>query len=66
MIESDNKTLKEELISLIKQLPDDITLDDVMYHLHVRHKVLRGLEASKQGKTVSHEQVKEQAQKWLR
>ena len=66
MTEIENTTLKDELISLIKRLPDDITLDDVMYHLYVRQKILRGLEATKQGKTCTHEQVKEQAQKWLK
>ncbi|MFO8020801.1 MAG: hypothetical protein R6U96_19415 [Promethearchaeia archaeon] len=65
MTESENKTLKEELISLIKKLPEDITLDDVMYHLYVKKKVLKALEASNQGKTYNHEQVKEQSRKWL-
>jgi len=66
MTEIEKKTLKEELISLIKKLPDNLTLDDVMYHLYVRQKILRGLEASNQGKIYTHEQVKEQAQKWLK
>ena len=66
MTETEKSTLKEEIISLLNKLPDDITLDDVMYHLYVKQKILRGLEASKQGKTFTHEQVKEMAQKWLK
>ena len=31
--------LKEEVISLIKELPDDITLDDIIYHLYVKQKI---------------------------
>ncbi len=63
---SKDKTIKDEVISLIKQLPEDITLDDIMYHLYVKQKILRGKEQIKLDKTYSHEQVKEMAEKWLK
>ena len=59
-------TEKENIIEMIKNLPDDVSLDDVMYHLYVRQKILRGLEDIKQGKTYSHDQVKKMAEKWLK
>ena len=59
-------TEKESIIQMIKDLPDDVSLDDVMYHLYVRQKILRGLEDIKQGKTYSHDQVKKIAEKWLK
>ena len=37
-------TEKENIIRMIKDLPDDVSLDEVMYHLYVRQKILRGLE----------------------
>lgn len=58
--------LKEEVISLIKELPEDITLDDIIYHLYVKQKLLKAKEDIAQGRTLSHEQVKEMAEKWLK
>ena len=57
--------LKEEVISLIKELPEDITLDDIIYHLYVKQKLLKSKEDVAQGRTLSHDQVKEMAEKWL-
>ena len=58
--------LKEEVISLIKDLPEDITLDDIIYHLYVKQKLLKSKEDVAQGRTLSHDQVKEMAEKWLK
>lgn len=63
---SKDNTIKDEVISLIKQLPEDITLDDIMYHLYAKQKILRAKEQIKLDKTYSHEQVKEMAEKWLK
>ncbi len=59
-------TEKENIMQMIKGLPDDVTLDEIMYHLYVKQKILRGLEDIKQGKTYSHEDVKKMARKWLK
>jgi predicted transcriptional regulator len=62
--------LKEEIIELIKKLPEDTTIDDIMYHLYVKKKIIAGIKDIDQGKVVSHEQVMENAKKrleqWLR
>ena len=50
--------LKEEVIALIKELPEDTTLDDIIYHLYVKQKLLKAKEDIAQGRTYSHEQVK--------
>ena len=59
-------TEKENIIKMIKELPDDVSLDEVMYHLYVRQKIIRGLDDIKAGKTYSNEEVKKIAQKWLK
>jgi len=62
--------LKEEIISLIKKLPEDATIDDIMYHLYVKKKILTGLEDIEKGNVIPHEQVMENAkkrlEKWLK
>ena len=60
-------TIKEDIIKLIQELPDDATLEDIQYHLFVRQKLLRAEEQIKEGKTVPHEQVMEKARKkWFK
>lgn len=56
-------SVKEEVIQLIKELPDDVTLEDIQYHLFVKQKLSRAEEQIKEGKTISHEKVIEKARK---
>ena len=46
--------LKEEIIALIKKLPEDATIDDIMYHLFVKKKILAGIKEIEQGKVIPH------------
>jgi len=57
--------LKEEVIALIKKLPDDTTIDDIMYHLYVKKKLLAGLKSLEEEKAIPHEEVMETAKKRL-
>jgi predicted transcriptional regulator len=57
--------LKEEIIELIKKLPENSTIDDIMYHLYVKKKILSGIEEIEQGRVVPHEEVMENAKKRL-
>ena len=57
--------LKEEIIDLIKKLPDDAKIDDIMYHLYVKKKILAGIKEIEQGNIIPHEQVMENAKKRL-
>ena len=62
--------LKEEVIGLIKKLPEDATLDDIIYHLYVKKQILKGIEELDQGKAIPHEKVmenaKERIEEWLK
>ncbi|MDZ7778961.1 MAG: hypothetical protein U5R14_03355 [Gemmatimonadota bacterium] len=57
---------KETVRDLLERLPDDCTLEDVLYHLYVIQAVERGLEDAEAGRTVSHEEVAEELRrKWV-
>ncbi len=59
-------TAKDSVRALLDRLPDDCSLDDVLYHLYVMQAVARGEADREAGRTVSHEQVKaELRRKWL-
>lgn len=57
--------VKKAVMDLVKQLPEDCTLEDVQYQLYVRQKLEHSLEAAVQGHVHSHEQVKKRLAKWL-
>jgi predicted transcriptional regulator len=59
------QTAKEEVIDLLKQLPDDSTLEEIQYHLYVRQKIQKGLRDVDQGKVKNQEEVEDRMKKWL-
>ena len=50
-------TTKETVRALLDRLPDDCSLDDVLYHLYVVQAIGRGLADSEAGRVIPHEQV---------
>ena len=57
---------KDTVRDLLDKLPDDCTLEDVLYHLYVVQAVEQGLEDVEAGRTIPHEQVAEQMRrKWV-
>jgi len=58
--------IKDQIISFIKSLPEDVTLEDIMYHLYVREKIFRGLKEADEGKKVSNDKAKEIIEKWYK
>jgi len=60
------QSLKQETIELIKRLPDNCSLEDIMYELYFKQKVKRGLKELKEGKFIPHEEAKKRMGKWLK
>ena len=50
-------TTKERVQEVLDRLPDDCSLDEVLYNLYVLQTVDRGLADAEAGRTISHEQV---------
>jgi hypothetical protein len=55
---------KEAIATLLSQLPDDCTLEDIQYHLYVLTKVQQGIESAKQD-TIPQPIAEQQLSKWL-
>ncbi|MBN3872399.1 MAG: hypothetical protein V7L00_22370 [Nostoc sp.] len=58
-------TTKEKVQSLLNQLPDDCSIEDIQYHLYVIEKVSRGLEVADTEGAIAQEEVEERLSKWL-
>lgn len=59
------KTAKEEVRELLEQLPQDASLEDIQYHIYVRQKVQKGLDAGREGKVISQHEIKKRMTRWL-
>jgi hypothetical protein len=55
---------KDEVRALLDRLPDDVTLEDIQYHLDVVVKVLEA-EASDPRDDIPHEEVKRRFAQWF-
>ena len=55
--------LKDNARKIIDGLPDDATLDDLMYELYVNEKIQRGLDAAEKGNVYSHEEIRKKFSK---
>ena len=59
------KTAKEEVRELLEQLPEDTSLEDIQYHIYVRQKVQKGLDAAREGWVISQDEVEKRMARWL-
>ena len=58
------QSVKEEVIQLLKDLPDDSTFEEIQYHLYVRQKIQRGIKDVEEGKTYTQEEMEKRMEKW--
>jgi len=50
---------RDEAIKMIARLPEEVSWDEIMYKIYVKRKIEEGIKAADEGRTVSHEEVKE-------
>ena len=58
-------SVKEEVASLLRRLPEDCSLEDIQYHLYVLEKVQRGLARADQEGAIEQEAAEARLSKWL-
>ena len=59
------QTPKQEIQELLRELPDDTTLEDIQYHIYVKQKIAQGLADVRAGRVISHEEVEKRFARWL-
>lgn len=65
MTTGEQLTSKQRAIRALETLPDDATFEDAIDCLVVVSKIEAGLNETRQGKLIPHEQVKEYFAEWL-
>ena len=58
-------SLKAKMANIIRDLPDDASVEDAMERLLLLDKIEKGIEQATQGRTVSHAEAKHRLRKWL-
>lgn len=58
--------MKDTAKQVIDQLPDDVTMDDIIHALYVNVKFAHGEEEIRAGKGVPHSEAKKRLETWLR
>lgn len=58
-------SLKDSVVSMVRDMPDDTTLDDIMAELYFKAQVDAGLKELDTGKGIPHEAVEKRLGKWL-
>lgn len=57
---------KEEVLELVRQLPDEIDIEELIYRLYLREKLAAAEADIAAGRTLSAEEVRQQAVEWQR
>lgn len=57
--------VKDSVIAMVRSLPDDVTIEDIMERLYVEQKILKGQQQLREGKFHTHEEAKAILKKWL-
>ena len=57
-------TAREEVIEMLRRLPDDATFDDIEYHVSVMAGVYRGIRDVEAGRTVTQAEVERLMDEW--
>ncbi len=58
------QTAKQEVKSMLEQLPEDSTYEDIQYHLYVLEKIKRGVERSEKEGTLTQEEAEARFSRW--
>jgi len=56
---------KQEVLQLLERLSEDVSFDDIQYHIYVRQKIKHGLEDVEAGRTISQEEFDARMSEWL-
>lgn len=65
MREVKQMSIKGEVIKLIEELPEDATMEDILYKLYVRAKIEEGINELNEGQGIPHNEAMEKISKWL-
>ena len=64
-VESTMASPKQVAREILDSLPDDCSLEEIQYRLHVRQMVEEGRQDVREGNVVSQEEIEQDLERWL-
>lgn len=61
-----SQEIKENFIKMIHELPDNVTIDEVVYHTYVKSQVMKGKQQLQEGKGIPHSEIEAEIELWLK
>jgi predicted transcriptional regulator len=58
-------SVKDEVIKIIQDLPDNVTVEEILYKLYARAKIEEGIHELDTGKGISHTEAMEKIRSWM-
>ncbi len=58
--------IKDQVIEMIKNLPEDVSVEEIMAELYFRYQVDEGLRQLDEGQGIPHEEIEKRMAKWLK
>ena len=58
-------TAKDAVRRLLDELPEEVSFEDIQYHIYVQEAVQLGMDAAARGDLIDHEEVERRMAKWL-
>lgn len=56
---------KQQLLELIKGLPEEVDIDELMYRLYLTQKLEAAEKDVREGRLISHEEVVKETSRWF-
>ena len=56
---------KKKIVDLIKDLPEEIEIDEIIYRLYLRQKLEAAEKDVREGQLLSHEEVIKESSRWF-
>ena len=57
---------KSDVIELLREMPEDIDADELMYRLYLKQKLETAEAAAEAGEIIPHDEVMRQSDMWLK
>ncbi len=59
------QNIKENILAVIKNLPNDASYGDIMEALYINHKINIGIEQLENGNSLTLSQLRERLKSWI-
>jgi predicted transcriptional regulator len=56
---------KEQVQQLLDTLPEEVSFEDIQYHIYVQQAVRRGIEAADRGELIDQDEIERRMARWL-